>query len=108
MVDPMGWLAVREPAPPKELGAWLRIDPVEGETMAGVLSAAAAEELGEALARPGRSREGAYHLLAADALMTYACEAAAARVSISHPGPCESGACCVATATGERTCVIAT
>ena len=77
MVDPMGWLATREPPPPKELGAWLRIDPVEGKTMAGVLSAAAAEELGEALARPGRSREGAYHLLAADALMTYACEAAA-------------------------------
>ncbi len=77
MVDPMGWLAGREPSPPEELRARLRLDPVEGKTIARALSAAAAEQLDEALARPGRSREGAFHLLAADAFMTYACEAAA-------------------------------
>ena len=77
MNDPMGWMAGREPSPPQELGIWLRVRPVKAESVAVTLSGAALEHLDEALARPGRNREGALHLLAADALMTYACEAAA-------------------------------
>ncbi|MFH1764439.1 MAG: hypothetical protein ABIF09_09630 [Gemmatimonadota bacterium] len=35
------------------------------------------EVLSQALERPGRNREAAYYLLAADAFFTYACEAVA-------------------------------
>jgi hypothetical protein len=41
------------------------------------LAAAAFRALREAAERPGRSREGAFALLAADALLTYAVEEAA-------------------------------
>ncbi len=40
------------------------------------LSRAGLLHLEEALAKPGRDRQAAYHLLAADALITYGCEAA--------------------------------
>ena len=36
----------------------------------------------EALRRPGRNREAAFHLLAGDAFLTYACEAAAGEVDV--------------------------
>ena len=36
------------------------------------------------LARPGRDREGAFHLLAADALLTYACEASAGEEDVER------------------------
>ena len=35
------------------------------------------ERIRQALASPGRNRKAAFHLLAGDALLTYACEAAA-------------------------------
>ena len=40
------------------------------------LSRAGLLHLEDAVARPGRDREAAYQLLAADALITYGCEAA--------------------------------
>lgn len=43
---------------------------------ADVLLAAAREALAGAIARPGRVRQSAFELLVADALITYACEAA--------------------------------
>jgi hypothetical protein len=44
--------------------------------MAGLL------HLEEAVTRPGRDREAAYRLLAADALITYGCEAASEAADI--------------------------
>lgn len=41
-----------------------------------LLTAAARARLAEALAHPGRVRDSAFELLVADALLTYACEAA--------------------------------
>ena len=84
------WLAGRAPAPPaplaQALGAVLS-EPIPAGTTDGVadvgeggLSRALTEHararLEQALARPGRERESAYRLLEADALFTYACEAA--------------------------------
>jgi hypothetical protein len=77
MDDPMAWLAVREPAPPEELRPMLALGSVSGESISATLGEASVIRLNEVLARPGRDREGAFHLLAADALLTYACEAAA-------------------------------
>jgi hypothetical protein len=58
--------------------AGLRASTPQGEEsgVAELLSAAAVHRLSEALRRPGRVRESAFDLLAADALITYACEAA--------------------------------
>jgi hypothetical protein len=80
------WLFAREPAPPEKLRELLRersratrsgrapevdgFDPVEALTDAG------RDGLEHALARAGRERESAFKLLEADALFTYACEAA--------------------------------
>jgi hypothetical protein len=41
------------------------------------LAASGAEVLARALSHPGRDRSAAFELLAADALLTYACEEAA-------------------------------
>ena len=80
------WLAAREPAPPAQLAEALSA--VLAEEMPRARSGGresglseALTELGracleQALARPGRERESAYRLLEADALLTYACEAA--------------------------------
>lgn len=68
------WLARRTPPPPRDLVPWL-----EGPDADGVLETLllrARRALAAALAAPGRVRESAFHLLAADALFTYACEAA--------------------------------
>ncbi len=83
MDSPIDWLATRTTPAPDELKAWLRI-PDDGTdlhggvgSVPGSLVAAGLAHLDEALARPGRDREAAYQLLAADALITYGCEAAA-------------------------------
>jgi hypothetical protein len=74
------WLESRAPAAPAEL----RDDMVgglgpltaTGPELADALAHAARARLAAALERPGRVRASAFHLLAADALLTYACEAA--------------------------------
>lgn len=70
------WLDEREPAPPLELREWLMV-PDDGLPLVEALTAAGTQALAEAVRRPGRDREAAFHLLAADALLTYACEATA-------------------------------
>ena len=75
----MHWMEARRPRPPADLGARLRGEPVrpaEGTEMAERLLAAAGEALELSLRQPGRVRAAAFDLLAADALLTYACEAA--------------------------------
>lgn len=74
------WLAARRPGPPDELAGTL-CDSLGGVSeiagpRAEALSEAGRARLEEARAHPGRVRESAFHLLAADALITYACEAA--------------------------------
>lgn len=71
------WLAERRPSPSVPLARWTArapsdpdMPPVRSLTMLG------REALETALARPGRVRESAFELLGADALITYACEAA--------------------------------
>jgi hypothetical protein len=81
MDSPNEWLSARTPPAPDELKEWLTIDersaPGEGgASLTGPLLKAGLVHLEEAAARPGRDREAAYRLLAADALITYACEAA--------------------------------
>ena len=78
------WLDARRPAPPVRLRA--RIDAALGSALDSDASAAAASCLraGEELAREllgknATSRESALDLLAADALVTYAFEAASER-----------------------------
>ena len=73
MSDLEGWLAGRTPAPPDALPLTLPASSGDAETR---LTEAAVAALGRALAGAGE-RRGAYDLLAADALLTYACEHAA-------------------------------
>jgi hypothetical protein len=76
------WLATRTPAPPPELGQRVR-DALGGAAGDDARLAAgrcidAAERMVAQLLRDGRTgRESAFDLLAADALVTYAFEAAA-------------------------------
>lgn len=76
------WLAGRRPASPFELAAAVRekLSGVDerGSELADTLSEAAKACLRRVQARGGRAREAAFDLLAADALVTYACEAALA------------------------------
>ena len=68
----------REPAPPEVVREWLqRWAGVTPEATSAEAVDAAARALAAALARPGRNREAAEALLAADALLTYAVEDAA-------------------------------
>ena len=82
------WIALRTPPPPEELKAWLKIPIDEMESasasvpMPTLLLKAGLAHQDEVEARPGRNREAAYQLLAADALITYACEAAAEATDI--------------------------
>ena len=82
MDSPIDWLAARTPPAPDELKAWLKVPddekgPDDGPaSVPGFLLKAGLAHLEEAVARTGRDREGAYDLLAADALITYGCEAA--------------------------------
>ncbi len=82
MDSPLDWVATRKPPAPDELKAWLKIPDVGSGPDGGIASVpqcllrAGLLHLEEALAKPGRDRQAAYHLLAADALITYSCEAA--------------------------------
>lgn len=68
MSDVQAWLADRSPPPPPDLAAALQ--------QHASLTEAGMSRLNSARARPGRVRESAFCLLEADALLTYACEAA--------------------------------
>jgi hypothetical protein len=83
MSDVGTWLASRRPRPPEELA--VRPPDAGGSDAGGEegdavlvrrLTRAGRLERDRALRRPGRVRESAFHLLTADALFTYACEAA--------------------------------
>ena len=72
------WLEGRHPPPPEDLLAQLEGDARvrEDEDAVAELLAAARAALGRALDQPGRVRAAAFDLLASDAWVTYACEAA--------------------------------
>lgn len=74
MSDLPGWLAGRTPRPPDALPLPI---PASAGDPGELLTSAAAAALDRALAGQGE-RGGAYDLLAADGLLTYACEHAAA------------------------------
>jgi hypothetical protein len=85
---PIDWLATRRPPAPDELKGWFKI-PDDGAdpdgsmaSVSGSLMKAALVHLGDAVVRPGRDREAAYQLLAADALITYGCEAASEETNV--------------------------
>ena len=78
MSEVRGWLSSRRPSPPPELSEALNVDAEEGALHVR-LSRAAVARLEQARANPGRDRASAFPLLAADALLTYACEAALER-----------------------------
>ena len=78
MTDVGAWLDTRRPAAPAELRSALDLG-VKGQASGSVsqgLEHATLRSLQSALARPGRVRESAFELLAADAFLTFACEAA--------------------------------
>lgn len=70
------FLATREPAPPEALARWLDGTALDAAEPLDALARAGLQALDAARAEPGRVRSSAFHLLAADALLTYACEAA--------------------------------
>lgn len=76
MTRVQAWLERRTPAPPAPLSRWLDGVVCTGDTLPDALLHGGLGELGRARAAPGRVRRSAFHLLAADALVTYACEAA--------------------------------
>jgi len=75
-MDARAFLAARAPAPPSALGLRLGDAELDGVPPLEGLGREALAALDRARGAPGRVRESAFHLLAADALMTYACEAA--------------------------------
>jgi hypothetical protein len=72
----MTWLDDRKPPMPDVFRRHLHHRSGEAGTPEG-LTAAAVAEMAAALARTGENRDSAFHLLAADAYASYACEAAA-------------------------------
>ena len=74
------WLRRRIPPIPSPFLPYLLGE--EGVLDSLDLAGRGAASLSKALGRPGRNRGAAFHLLAADALLTYACEAVA-----RHPDP---------------------
>ena len=70
------WMAGRTPSAPAAFVRWLDSEAEVSDGVSAALLDKALQSLDEALARPGRNREGALHLLAADGFLTYACEAA--------------------------------
>ena len=75
----MRWMEARRPRPPADLGARLRGELMRSGAETDVverLLVAAGAALEHSLRQPGRVRAAAFDLLAADALVTYACEAA--------------------------------
>jgi len=75
VTDVRSFLAHRGPPPPEALERRLRIETPDGEPLE-VLKRLGLLELDRARSAPGRIRDSAFHLLTADALLTYACEAA--------------------------------
>jgi hypothetical protein len=69
------WLEARRPTPPPDLAAALSLEERPGALVDG-LAAEGIARLHMARARLGRERASAFRLLEADALVTYACEAA--------------------------------
>ncbi len=70
------WIGERTPPAPAEFRSWLPIPENDSELGSEALCRLSVRDLERTLSRPGRSREGGFHLLAADAFLTYACEAA--------------------------------
>lgn len=75
MSDLLDWTRARHPSPPMAIGPWLADAEFVAPTAARLTDSGVAA-MDRARARPGRVRDSAFHLLAADALITYACEAA--------------------------------
>lgn len=72
-----GWLAKRRPPSSVPLTRWTSRAPSDPDmTPVRSLMSVGRQALEAALERPGRVRDSAFELLAADALITYACEAA--------------------------------
>ena len=69
------WMASRRPAVAPDLAAAVAFGDASG-ALEDVLVAEGLARLQSARARLGRVRESAFRLLEADALLTYACEAA--------------------------------
>jgi hypothetical protein len=69
------WLEARKPAPPPDLAAAVTLEERPGDR-AELLAAEGVARLHLARSRLGRERTSAFRLLEADALVTYACEAA--------------------------------
>jgi hypothetical protein len=70
------WLETRTPAVPLAFLPYL-LEPGGEVHGKGDLTALGLLALSQALAEPGKDREGAFHLLTADAFLTYACETVA-------------------------------
>ncbi len=68
------WIASRHPRPPRSLAEWLISDDAGSEPAR--LVERGLSELERARAALGPVRQSAFHLLASDAWVTYACEAA--------------------------------
>ena len=77
MSDLESWLSGRLPPAPEAMSSWLRQGEVEATPLVQALLSRGRRSLSEAVRNPGRNRDSAFHLLTADALLTYACEAAA-------------------------------
>ena len=84
--DVDGWLADRLDEVPEELRTWLEAEHADGgePEVTDELIRRGLAALAGAMARPGRDRKAAFRLLAADAYLTYACEAA---LEDSEPEP---------------------
>lgn len=70
------FLDSRTPSPPAPLARWLGASALPSGDVSGALLEAGLTALDACRAAPGRVRSSAFHLLGADALLTYACEAA--------------------------------
>jgi hypothetical protein len=71
------WLRTRIPDVPPPLATLLTEERAEEIVDPDFLHGRALESLERSLDSPGRNRQAAYHLLAGDAFLTYACEALA-------------------------------
>lgn len=76
MTDARAFLGRRVPPPPEALDRVLATLDMDGIAPREGLLREGLDALDRARRAPGRVRESAFHLLAADALLTYACEAA--------------------------------
>ena len=75
MSDVRSWIASRQPPAPMSLDRWVT-DAHPRADATDALTRVAVAAMTEARRAPGRVRESAFALLAADALFTWACEAA--------------------------------